>query len=175
MHEIIQSYVSKIWQCRFSDDYHMADQLFQEAMEREEAKQHLEQGEILRVYSQIQRDQGALDEALRLLEKSYVQLRPVTPPLRHAHVVRHIAELQAELHLNEKAEENYKMVVDIHHKEGDVQSLNYANAARSYAVFCENLKNRTVAIPFWKEAQEIYRRLDIKEGVDECEEHINLK
>ena len=173
MDERIQYYVSKIWQCRSSDDYDHADQLFKEAMDHEQAKPPLERGEILRVYSQIKRDQGNLQEALSLLEKSYALLRPVTTPLRHAHIVRHIAELQSELKLNEEAEENYKIVIDIHHREGDIRSLNYANAARSYAVFCETMKKKDKALPFWKEAKEIYRRQDIHEGVKECDDHIN--
>lgn len=137
----------------------------------QEAEDLASEALFLKLFAQIHQDQENLREALtyyKQMEKLYIRLedRP-----RQMHTLRHIGMLFHELQEFECAEKCLVQVVEAYEQEAP-SDLEKANTHRLYALALEDLNRDSEAKTHWLKAKELYERLWILEGVEECEEHL---
>jgi len=88
-------------------------------------------------------------------------------PLVLAHRVRHLADAYRRLGRAELSEPAYQEALSIYRRYPEAKPLDVANALRGFAILKESIGAREEARGFWKEAHDLYVKLDVKPGVAE--------
>ena len=117
-----------------------------------------------------------LDDPARartLFEESVAVARELGDPLRLAHAVRHLGQVNHRLGRLESAARCYEEALDLHDRAGTAYPLAHANALRPMALLKEELGDVQGARPLWRMAAKLYRSAGIEEGVRECEAHLS--
>ena len=118
-------------------------------------------------------DQGHPDKARTLFEESVAAARETRDPLRLAHAVRHLGQVNQRLGRLDSAGRCYEEALDLYDRAGTAHPLDHANALRPMALLREELGDAEGARILWRRAAELYRAADVEEGVRECETHLS--
>lgn len=113
------------------------------------------------------------DRARTLFEESVAVAREADDPLRLAHAVRHLGQVDHRLGRLESAGRCYEEALDLYDQAGTAHPLDHANALRPTAALREELGDVEGARSLWLMAAELYRSAGVEEGVRECEAHLS--
>lgn len=118
-------------------------------------------------------DLGDPDRARALFEKSVAVARDAGDPLRVAHAVRHLGQVNRRLGRLEEAERCYVEALELYERGGaaggTAHPVDHANAIRPMAALKEELGEVEAARHLWGRAAKLYRTAGVEEGVRECE------
>jgi tetratricopeptide (TPR) repeat protein len=117
---------------------------------------------------------GNLQLALELYQAAANALSKLNEPLRLAHTIRHVADIQRHLQLLDEAHANYAEALAIYRAQPDTGKLDLANTLRPYALLMESLGNHTAAREMLTEARDLYAALNLQVGVDEANRRLTL-
>lgn len=112
------------------------------------------------------------DRARTLFEKSVAVAREANDPLRLAHAVRHLGQVDHRLGRLESAGRCYAEALDLYDRAGTAHPLDHANALRPMAALREEAGDVEKARLLWRRAAKLYRSAGVDEGVRECEAHL---
>ena len=129
------------------------------------AQQLIEQGRAAR------RD-GNLTLAIKLYQAAANLLRPLDQPLRLAHTIRHVADIQWSALLFEESRANYAEAVAIYRTNPDAGKLDLANTLRGYALLSESIADIAAASELWTEARDVYEAVGVQAGVEEADRRL---
>ncbi|MDE2678036.1 MAG: tetratricopeptide repeat protein [Gemmatimonadota bacterium] len=113
------------------------------------------------------------DKARTLFEKSVAVAREAGDPLRLAHAVRHLGQVNHRLGRLESAGRCLAEAIDLYDQAGTAHPLDHANALRPMAVLREETGDVEGARLMWRRAAQLYRSAGVDEGVRECEAHLS--
>lgn len=113
------------------------------------------------------------DRARTLLEESVAVAREADDPLRLAHAVRHLGQVNHRLGRLESAERCYEEALEVYDRTGTAHPVDHANALRPMAALREELGDGQGARLMWRRAAELYGSAGVQEGVEECEAHLS--
>ena len=109
------------------------------------------------------------DKARDLFEESVAVAREAGDPLRVAHAVRHLGQVNHRLGRLESAGRCYEEAVELYDRSATADPLDHANALRPMAALKEELGEVEEARVLWRRAAGLYRVAGVGEGVRECE------
>jgi tetratricopeptide (TPR) repeat protein len=115
---------------------------------------------------------GNLQLALEFYQSAADALRPLNQPLRLAHTIRHVADIQWHLHLFEPARANYAEALALYRANTDTGELDLANTLRGYALLSQDIGDMPSAQAMWSEARDLYAAVDVRAGVEEADRRI---
>jgi len=118
-------------------------------------------------------DLGHPDKARTLFEESVAAARETRDPLRLAHAVRHLGQVNQRLGRLDLARRCYEEALDLYDREGTAHPLDHANAVRPMALLREELRDAEGARILWRRAAKLYRAAGVEEGVRECDTHLS--
>ncbi len=107
------------------------------------------------------RQEGRRDEALDLYDQAVNAFDAEGEPMRSAHALRHVADLQRELGNLDAARESIGTVVDLYERE-PAEPLERANAFRIAALVAEAEGRSDEARQCWDRAAEFYRESGVE-------------
>lgn len=110
--------------------------------------------------------------ALELYEAAAEVLRNIYAPLRLAHTIRHVADIQRGLNLLEPAQSHYAEALAIYRSEPTTDKLDLANTLRGFALLSQSIGDIPAAHAMWTEASALYKAVDVQAGVEEAERHL---
>ncbi|MXW17227.1 MAG: tetratricopeptide repeat protein [Gemmatimonadetes bacterium] len=113
------------------------------------------------------------ERARTLFEESVAAAREAGDPLRLAHAVRHLGQVDHRLGRLESARRCYEEALDLYDRAGPAHPLDHANALRPMAALSEELGDVEEARLRWGRAVELYRSAGVEEGVRECETRLS--
>ena len=128
--------------------------------------------QALRALSDVARDLGRDDEALKLYEEGVTVSRAVDDPLLLAHTIRHLGQLHHDAGRVEDAERCYREALEIYRGNDDAPPLDVANAVRPLAILQDEAGEVEAARRLWQEARDLYAACGVQAGVDECSERL---
>ncbi len=131
------------------------------------AQQKIEEGRTAR-------NAGDLAGALRGYEAAVAQLRTMDAPLRLAHTVRHVADMQREAGEFEAAKTNYAEALAIYRQDAATGTLDLANTLRGYGLLMEALGDHSTARAMWAEAGKLYAIVGVQAGIDEAARRVEM-
>ena len=121
--------------------------------------------------SHVERDLGNHEEAEDLLVEAVQLARLQQNPARLAHSIRHMADLYTEAGQALEARTLLEESVELYRTMAPPPPLDYANALYRLAHSSETIDARA-ALAMWIEARDLFKHLNIREGVEMCEAHI---
>lgn len=113
------------------------------------------------------------DRARTLFERSVAVAREADDPLRLAHAVRHLGQVNHSLGRLESAGRCYEEALDLYDRAGTAHPVDHANALRPMAALREELGDVQGARLMWQRAAGMYRSAGVEEGVHECEARLS--
>jgi len=125
------------------------------------AQQRIEEGRAAR-------NAGDIAGGLAGYEGGVAALRMIDAPLRLAHTVRHVADIQRNMGSLGASKANYAEALAIYRAQPDTGKLDLANTLRGYGLLLEELGDRAAAAAMWAEAGELYAAVGVQAGVDEA-------
>jgi tetratricopeptide (TPR) repeat protein len=125
-------------------------------------------GEELNADAYAARQEGRHDEALDLYDQAVNAFDTEGLPLRSAHALRHVADLQRELGNLDAARESIEGVLQTYRDE-DVPALELANTQRVGALIAEAEGRTQEARAFWREAGRLYNEAGVVDGIPQAE------
>jgi len=128
--------------------------------------------QALRALSDVERDLGRDDEALKLYEEAVAVCRDVGDPFLLAHTIRHLGQLHHDAARAEDAERCYRETLELYRDHEGAPPLDVANAVRPLAILREEAGESEAAMRLWEEALDLYEACDVQAGVDECSERL---
>ena len=128
--------------------------------------------QALRALSDVERDLGRDDEALKLYEEAVAVCRAVDDPLLLAHTIRHLGQLHHDGARAEDAERCYLEALELYRDHENAPPLDVANAVRPLAILQEDVGETEAASRLWEEARDLYEACGVQAGVDECSERL---
>ncbi len=123
---------------------------------------------------QIERDLCHNDAALRHYEEAVAFYRAEGNPLKLAHTIRHVADIQRHEGAHRQAEGCYCEALRIYREHRETPPLDLANALRGWALLKEAVGEIREARAQWQEAGEIYAELHVEAGVVESKRRMQL-
>ena len=135
----------------------------------EQAGRRREHSVALGKLGHVALDLGRPERARTLFAKSVAVARETDDPLRLAHAVRHLGQVNRRLGRLEAAERCYEEALALYDRAGTAHPLDHANALRPMAMLREDLGDVEAARLLWRRAAELYRAAGVEEGVQECE------
>ena len=122
--------------------------------------------------AQVERDLKNPVSSIRYYADAAALLRGQDDPLRIAHTVRHIADIERELGHLEKAAALYEESLALYRAQPQAPPLDLANAVRGYALLTETRGQEEQATLLWHEALVLYERVCVQAGATECQSHL---
>ncbi len=123
---------------------------------------------------QIQRDLHNDEDALRLYEEAGEIYRSLNNPLKLAHTIRHVGDILRHVERFAAAATSYAEALSIYRAHPETQSLQLANALRSFALLKEALGEGAEAKAMWEEAGSHYAAANVEAGVAESARRIAM-
>jgi len=115
---------------------------------------------------------GNLQLALELYQSAADALRPLNQPLRLAHTIRHVADIQRQRNLLHEARADYAEALAIYRSSPEAGKLDLANTLRGYALLSQSTGEIPSASAMWIEAGELYAAVGVQAGVEEAQRRI---
>jgi len=120
----------------------------------------------------MERDRQNTDAAIAHYEEGAAILRTLNEPLRLAHTIRHVGDIQRGQGRLQVALPLYEEALAIYRAQEAADALDVANALRGFALLHEALGNGAMASSLWWEARELYLLVDVEAGVKEADRRI---
>jgi tetratricopeptide (TPR) repeat protein len=120
----------------------------------------------------IAMDADRWDEACALYEEGVSLCRKAGDTLGLAHKIRHLGDVHRHSERDDEARACYEESLALYQSHDDPPALDYANAMRMVAISSEDHGQVDRAIELWSDTKKLYASAGIKEGVDECAEHL---
>ncbi len=120
----------------------------------------------------VELDLGNSDAARALYEEAVTICRDQGDPLTLAHTVRHLGDVHRHAGRREDADACYQEALALYRNHEQPPKLDLANAIRPMAIFKEDAGMVQEAKQLWEEARDLYTAVDVKDGVDECSDHL---
>ena len=120
------------------------------------------------------RNEGNLPLALSLYKEAADAFRRIGEPLRLAHTIRHVADIQRRMNLLELAQANYTEALAIYQPESDANPLDVANTLRGFALLSEATGDIPAARTMWTEARQLYSAVQVQAGVEEADCRLSM-
>lgn len=130
-------------------------------------------GQLYAFYAQLERDLKNLDSALTWYVKAMKTYKSGGFSPKEIHVLRHIAEIETQNGNTKKAQVNYIKVLNFYKSNEKTPLGELANTQRGYALLLEKIGDAEKAKKYWIKTRNLYKELDIIEGINECENHIS--
>jgi len=118
------------------------------------------------------RNAGDLNTALEQYSAAVEALRATDAPLRLAHTIRHVADIQTSMGHLAEAEASYAQALAIYRDDPATGTLDLGNTLRGYALLREQTGDQAAAHAMWSETLELYRKVGVQAGVDEAERRL---
>ncbi len=122
--------------------------------------------------AQVERDLKNSVSSIRYYTDAADLLREQDQPLRLAHTVRHVADIEREMGNLEKAAALYEESLTLYRNQPQPPPLDLANAVRGYALLTEARGQDEQATLLWQEALVLYERVGVQTGVAECQSQL---
>ena len=90
-------------------------------------------------------------------------------PKRLAHAVRHLGDVHRQAGRTADAKNCYDEALTLYRGTDSTPTLDLANAVRPMAILQAELGEHEAALALWREAKNLYSKVDIAEGVEEAE------
>jgi tetratricopeptide (TPR) repeat protein len=141
----------------------------------EEVSRHRQAGNspalavALKRLGQLERQSGLNDAAVAHYQEAVEICRTQNNLSALAHTIRHLGDIHLEAQRFDSAESCYRESLSLYRGEREVPPLDFANALRSMALLQGNLGAKEDAKSLWQEARNLYLKLEVKEGVAECD------
>lgn len=129
--------------------------------------------QALRSLGEVERKLRNRPAALQHYQEAITLLRRSAPPLMLAHTVRHLGDVYRENGQPVPAEHCYVEALNLYRSHPEADSLDLANAIRSFAVLKSETQATQDAAPLWQEARALYAQRNITAGVEECSRHLS--
>lgn len=129
-------------------------------------------GRIHHLYRQFESDQNNYDQALKWSRKSLEYYQKTGDGIKIAHAMRHLADLQRQLGMDNEAEKNYQEAIALYKNNPDTQQTALANAFRGFSLLLEKRGKTQEAISSWRETKALYQSSELQAGVDEANERL---
>ena len=135
---------------------------------------HAQLAKALADLGQIERDMHHSDAALGHYEESVAIYRGQEDPLKLAHTIRHVADIQRHEGRHQQAEVNYAEALGIYRDHPETPPLDLANALRGWALLKEAMGESQEARAQWQEAGKLYADVHVEAGVAESKRRMEL-
>ena len=112
-------------------------------------------------------------KARNLFEESVAAAREAGDPLRLAHAIRHLGQVNHRLGRLESAGSCYHEALHLYDQAGTAHPLDHANTLRPMALLREELGDVEGARLLWRRAAKLYQAAGVEEGVRECEAQLS--
>ena len=122
---------------------------------------------------QLERDLGRLQAAGDSYREAVKEARAAGEPIRIAHALRHLADVEREQGQVDSAVCSATEAVELIRKIPDVPLPSLANTLRVWALVLELKSNFSGAKAAWQDACCAYERAEIEAGVAECKARLN--
>lgn len=109
------------------------------------------------------------NKARRLFQESVAAAEEADDPLRLAHALRHLGQVNHRLRRLESAARCYEEALDLYDRAETAHPLDRANILRPMAALRGELGDVEGARHLWREAAKLYRAAGVEAGVRECE------
>ena len=127
--------------------------------------------EELELAAYAARQEGRRDEALDLYDQAVNAFDAEGAPLKSAHALRHVADLQRELGNLDAARESIEGVLQVY-RDAKVNPLERANTLRIGALVAEAEGRTNEAREFWSDAGRLYDEAGVADGSAEAEKRV---
>ena len=144
--------------------------LFAEAWE--DAKDYGERVDAMRGWANSESDLEELDAAAAKYGEAISLLRGLNEPLKLAHTVRHLGDVQRRAGRLTEALPTYEEALAIYREHPEAGPLDAGNALRGYGLLLEAIGESARARETWVEVLRIYREVGVQDGIDEAERQI---
>jgi tetratricopeptide (TPR) repeat protein len=114
------------------------------------------------------------DAALRHYEEAVALYRAEGNPLKLAHTIRHVADIQRHVGNHRLAEGCYGETLHIYREHPETPPLDLANALRGWALLKEAVGEIEQARAQWQEAGKLYADVHVEAGVAESKRRMEL-
>lgn len=128
--------------------------------------------DALRQLAGVERELGRAEAARNLYEEAVTRCRSESDRARLAHSVRGLGDVHLDADRVHLAEHYYVEAVTIYREATDGDLLDLANAIRPLAIIEESFGRLSSARALWSEALDLYERVGVRSGVDECLIHL---
>ena len=113
------------------------------------------------------------NRARTLFRESVAAAREADDPLRLAHALRHLGQVNHRLGRLESAGQCYEEALAVYDQDATAPPLDHANALRPAAALRQELGDFEAARLLWRRAAKLYRVAGVEEGVRECEARLS--
>ena len=170
----IADLLEQAWTERREDKYDLAKTFVDEAHGLCSDQDYNSLGRIYHIYMQFEYDQDNFSKALELCQQSLGYYKKATNSDKIAHSTRHIADLERHLGNNESSELNSRIAIGIYKANPETYKGDLAKALGGFGELLEKRKKIKEAISVWKEAKDLYKACNIKEGVDAINQKLDI-
>lgn len=157
---------------RLLGNYREAAVMVENCLATCDTSDHEAKGALIQLLGQLQHDQDKPAEALEHYKSAYTVFHAGGLDGHAIHALQHIADIETDLGILEEADRNFAKVLAYYDKSDSAPIVDHANALRGYALLCEKRNDLSPARKAWEQAMALYKKGGIKEGIEECEEHI---
>ena len=169
----IEQILEEAWTKRREGKYKEALFLVQKAQKNCEANDFNSLGRIFHLYMQFESDHGHPSKALEWCQKSLSCYVETGNKNKIAHAMRHVADLQRDLGMEEEAKRNYQEAIKMYRDSSNVNKLALANALRGFGLLLERRGKIEESIIIWKETQALYACCKLQAGVEESNQKLD--
>ena len=122
----------------------------------------------LRKLGHVEQEMGRNDATRALYEEAVSINRKQGETLLLAHSVRHLGDIHRRAGHAEAAEACYDEALALYRNHERPPKLDFANAIRPMAILKEDAGLVREAKQLWQEARDLYKEVNVQEGVTEC-------
>lgn len=120
----------------------------------------------------VELDLGNIDTACKFYEEAVNICGELGEPLTLAHTVRHLGDVHRHGNRLQEAGACYERALELYANSENPPACDYANAIRPMAILKEDTGLVDEAKQLWEQARALYGAVGVREGVDECSEHL---
>ena len=123
-------------------------------------------------YAQIRGYIDGPDVALSIFQEAVDAAERGGSAFLQGHALRHMADLLCNQKQYDQAEPLYEKALSLLESDPETDPLSIANLLRPQAILLEETGRIEESVQRWQKTREAYARVGIKEGVDECDDHL---
>ncbi len=172
-HAQIARLLSQAWAARRNHDADKALALASRAVSLARAENHhIGLIQALTKLGQLKRDAGDIAGALLLYREAEAVCRHTGQKRLLAGTVRHLGDIFRKNRQLMRSRTAYEEAVSLYGQDPETSELELANAYRPMALLYDELKEPDIARSYWQKAYDLYRKLGVEAGVQECTNHL---
>lgn len=166
-------YANKAQELRNKGNFSKAKKLIKKVISLVDKDNYFMLGQVYAFCGQLERDLKNLERALTWYSMAMKTYENGKFQSKTIHALRHIAEIETEIGNTKKAQDAYIRTLKFYTTNENTAIGELANTQRGYAVLLEKTEDFAAAKKHWIKARDLYKKLDLTEGVDECLHHIS--